>query len=920
MEGNSGQISSEGIKEIFFVPCIGELSARILVREGFDSLYKLKETNVEDLNKLPKIGEILSNRIKIELDENKTDPDADKREIICPSCDCITPISKHSCPECGTGFSINDDEVVLPGGRIVKDPLSHLAELDIKLIEGEEDEEIWYAKASILENMGFLEMAYKAYDKVIEFDPLYDQIWNAKARLAMKLGRLDEAARAYKVSVDFRTHATPEIVQEIEKESTHAEEEFKTAVKEHLVAVEEVEEKLGKARQIVTHITCGSLDLSFLDELLNRAVKARNEDAREDAIEFAEDIIKRGELITDLDPLVCKIEEKLFSLDEGYDKHETYFVAFSDMMDMLSGDGFGATLDEARKQLEDLKKAPQKEFTKEEFKERFEGAKSKFAQAQDTKISMDPIKEQIRTAIAFGKEEDYTHGVKLVDDIIKNIDKVNEIFNMIVKGKEKILTIKDAGMDYDHYLNELKHARDTAEKGNYDSAIKVLDFAMTEMDKELSNQKTDAHDEELETEEIVDEPVPQETEEDDQDYQRKFDEMKKGFVEIRTGPVNATHIGSRIKRILDSKKKKGIKAVTNDIDTVIDDINKIKTIGSMLEDSYAKLEELKRSEADTSLFTREFTAAKNKADAGEYDSSIELFKQLLIESEDVSQDEQQDEVQDNNIMENGSLSEGKEVSQDEVKDGVRDVGGVNELMLKFKELVITARNMDIDVGESGPTMNSAVKSMKEGDDPSAVEYLNKGLSSLRSKIDEKLQESIKEVESLLDKMEEGEAASEAQRYLQEAKDVMDDDSKEAFQLLAKAKIKGEEAKGQTAKAEDTISSMERFIKDSIEMGLDIGSALEKIGEAKQYLTEDDLESALKSVDGARKEAFQGINAKISSVLIEAQEELKKARLSGINVSKPIYLLKEVKKAHNGGDLEASIVYLKKYNEELDSLR
>ncbi|MFO8109223.1 MAG: hypothetical protein R6U17_01675 [Thermoplasmata archaeon] len=271
----------DAIAALMEVPSIGELTARVLVKEGCTDIKSLEEGGIEEIKKLKMIGDKKCKRIFDEIRGLAESPREVRKELMCPGCSNIVALSYGNCPECGKHFFPMREQFFLPGGILITDPLKILAEYDMKVIEGEDD--IWYNRGLILEFLGANEGAEECYDKVVEFNPHHEHIWNTKANLAKKRGHLDEASEDYKLALDFRIGDSGLLCRIYHYEEN--DDDFEEGgVEFHLHdAMLKMSKFRGKTEK-----------LEHLEQLFSEAIKARNDYQDERAIELAKEIVDKA--------------------------------------------------------------------------------------------------------------------------------------------------------------------------------------------------------------------------------------------------------------------------------------------------------------------------------------------------------------------------------------------------------------------------------------------------------------------------------------------------------------------------------------------------------------------------------------------------------------------------------------------------
>lgn len=532
-------------KELLSIPSVGELTVRSLIRAGYDSIDKLRNTTVEDLYSLDNIGEIQAQRIKQEIEE-RLGVDKDTKEVNCPNCGVYVLISNNSCSECGTNLIISDHEVVLPDGTIVDDPLSTLADIDAKFMDGEEDEDLWYSKGAILEAMGALEKAYEAYDKVIEFDPLYDWIWNAKASLAMKLGRLDEASRAYKVAVDYRIDEM--YLKRLQERKTEPETEVaeKTPVEINMDDVIMVEEKITNARRTLHRIDTGLLDLTGIEDLLNFAAKARNRDNREEALKYAEKVITVGKNVEENLPMIEELELKIAGMEFEHEGIATLVEMYENLKVKTEDPIFMEDIKKVNELFEKVNEILEELDVCTFYMENFNEVKKILSESRGTKISLEPVKELVRKALESGKKGEFQKGLGIAKDIKVHLVKINEIHQKILDAKKLIVRLKDLDGQVDEIINAVKNSKDIADSGDYDEANHRLNDILHELGDEINHVKEEPVKEEVEIEKDYEQNIDKET------ILKKISEMKSLIIFARSENLMVDSSGESINKAIKS--------------------------------------------------------------------------------------------------------------------------------------------------------------------------------------------------------------------------------------------------------------------------------------------------------------------------------------------------------------------------------
>ena len=498
------------LEELKQISQVGELKARVLFREGYRNIDDLEETSVEELSKIKEIGERNAEMI---LEGEESEEGESKSEIFCPDCGVVVYIDDSECVECSQSLELQG-KVFHHDGEI-EEPLKTLAEYEKRIMDVEEDPEIYYGKATILEKLGALEKALQLYDKVIELDPLFGHIWTAKASLSLRLGKLQDAAKAYKVAVNKHQINIPEMpeVKEEQKE-----------VEERAFSVKEVENKVAEARRAYFKLKSGNLPLEHLESVLKESVNARNNDDREKAIEKADELLDLIDKIREISPTYEKVFEAVKELkdeeeisemmeevhskieDEQFEEAEEICQDILTKVEKIEEEKISETVEdevsedfeediskeveqEISETVEDKvseevmeEKSPEETVTEEEFLQNFDEAKEALNEARKTKINIDNIKDLIRETVDARKDEDYDKGIKTAKKALELSDEVNEIYSLIEEGKSKIKELRNNGGEVKPFLSKLREGKELADKGDYDESKRLYKVTIKDIE------------------------------------------------------------------------------------------------------------------------------------------------------------------------------------------------------------------------------------------------------------------------------------------------------------------------------------------------------------------------------------------------------------------------------------------------------
>ncbi|MFO8110672.1 MAG: hypothetical protein R6U17_09195, partial [Thermoplasmata archaeon] len=344
--------------------------------------------------------------------------------------------------------------------------------------------------------------------------------------------------------------------------------------------------------------------------------------------------------------------------------------------------------------------------------------------------------------------------------------------------------------------------------------------------------------------------------------------------------------------------------------------------------------------------------SKTLADKGSYQESITLAQVAVEEmEEDLSPEGEEEEVEVEEMEKEGEVKvrkegeveeaekegevgeeeeeakveEAEEVEEVEVKEKVEaiSIDGEEKLNIEIgglKTLIMIARKNDIDVAGAGEMINKAMISANKGAKQEASSFLDKGKENIKAEMEEKMSQCVENIEEILKEVEEGETKENCITHSDLAKDAWKhDDYQSAFTHISKAEELCEEAKSPYHKAADKMEHIKHLTKDLELMDKDVDDIYESIEQAKEKINRAASDEALILAEEFEEEALEDLTDKLKEVMKEAQKELQGAKLSGKNISKPIYLLKQVDINAGKENIEKSIASLKKYKEEMEKM-
>ncbi len=688
-------------RELKRIPSIGELTARALAKEGFESITELKQAELEDIRSIEYVGDDLAKSIINELkDENLEDSAEEKLEVRCPICEKFTWTKGDRCRECEESLK-STSRVVVPDKGLIEKPLKTLASVEEKILYDGEDPESWFIRGSILESMGANRKALESYDRVIELDPLFDHIWNAKANVSLKIGETSEAAKAYKLAFDV--HQGPaNIMNEIEekKDVTPKKEKDKKGLDEK---DEKLDEKISKARELLGEIEGMEEKLSELTITLDRVIEEKIRGEHDKALDLVETIIERTEALLGIEEQLPELKEEIERIDSGSLKSraEKDLVKIQELIENNDFKVAKRSLANLSHALEFEKEKLKKKIpSKEELSEMIGRLEEVSSDLTDETDEMLGFSESVSKARESLKENDREISFQHVKKYIGNESELREISEKI----EKLETLK-MGLDKE-FLEDVEERFENAKmkfkKGDYKKAKDRIGDLLDEVEKNIEKSVEDL-DEKIETkleylEKIIDEGKGKGL--DIENIEEKFKDLKEDFESDKDKPKNI--IDEIEKTIFEGENTIEFKSNLSEIDEMIEELE-----GN--EQGF-----IKRKKELFKIF-----------DQGDFEKAVEKSLEL------------RDDI-DQKIREERDEKEWK--SEAESK------------LAKARKRLSELRKTDFDLGRMKTLLKKSNKARKKGEFAKCVELSEKFIESADQMLE--LSEPVEKAKNLIDQLDE----------------------------------------------------------------------------------------------------------------------------------------------------------------------
>src|SRR5436309_274357 len=174
--------------------------AQALIDRGYDALWKIARTSVDELARIPEVGPVAARKMLASLHLIKYTPPRRTKEQIaqdeyeCPLCGCITSTFAVACLECGAAFDEEEMDEAIRQQFAAEGDATLLAFYDARLTEKPENADLLYARGLLLQTMGRTDEAIEALDRASAAAPDERKIRVAQLRIQAKELRKPDAA------------------------------------------------------------------------------------------------------------------------------------------------------------------------------------------------------------------------------------------------------------------------------------------------------------------------------------------------------------------------------------------------------------------------------------------------------------------------------------------------------------------------------------------------------------------------------------------------------------------------------------------------------------------------------------------------------------------------------------------------------
>ncbi len=809
---------------------------------------------------------------------------AEEKQIICDSCDAEIPADSEICPVCGVKIKDTGQE---------KDEEEESLDEVMEYIIGEEDDDEILDKIKTI-GSSTKEAAEESFleEEVIGEDFVEDEFDEETEET------IEEYEEEEEEVVEFECPVCGTIVSEEDSKCPNCGAIFET--EEEGVEpekLEELEEGMDYVEDELEELADSNIDLTYLNNGLNDLIDSYEESRYEEGLEIL-GVLKTQ--IKDFRKIIKLTENSNNCINTISDKTDTkaFEKRLDSIIDKAEVGEYKPSLKEAKELNQELEQIrseyeEEKEEVKKEFESKMKNAKKHLNKVRGKKIDISDIKNCMKKAVSSKKKNEYSEGIEHAEDVITKSESVLEVIDLIEAGKDKIRKLKNEGASYSQYLEKLKKGKSEADESEYDLSIETLEAVLDELEEELKKieEKEIKETEEKKKKEIKKEELMG-------DLDEILEEAKQNMKKVRKTKISVPSVKNTFKNAVQAKNKEKYEEAIKKAEEVNKRAEKILEVSEMIDEARSKIKDLKDKGIEPQKFLDELKEVREKADNGDFKDSIKKCEDLIDELEEA-------------IVE----AEQKEKEKEKLS------GEIQELDSKFDDLLEEADNLNVDTKEAVDLKQSAVKNREEGDIEKGMDQLKSAIEKIHESIEDEVEEKLMELELNLEDGWDEEATKTAQNLIDSIRDKIEEKRYEdILELLDEAEDKAEEALGPISKLEEKISNTDEIIFEVKILEYDVSDAEEELEKAKEELELGDWDEAEKHLESAEDMIADKIPELLKSNIKKSRDELRKAKIKGIDISGAVSLLKEVKNAQKDDEYTKAFEKYQQFKEEMEDIK
>ncbi len=821
-------------------------------------------------------------------------PLSEENTILCPVCDAEIPDDSGKCPVCGVDLSLFDLEKDIDGVE-AEESLDNM----LNLLKDDLEEEDLIEKIKMIGNGNNFVGAESEKEVSID-EKEVEEVLVFECPIC---------------GADVAEDATicPGCGAEFEEEEIDDEEEMENAVK--------------RAKEILTEVRQVKLGIKPMKDNLRKVVKAKNDGRYKECMGSLEVMEDQFERIIDLSDMIDVGKEKVKELKERGHEFKPYITELRKAKNLVDKGQYekaatklDETVDDIIEYLEkDVEEEEKKKGLKNELDEGLKKLKEEMTKAKKTSIKIEPLKRKAKKAIQARKESDYEKGMKGLEEAMEATRSLMETNENLEKVKSKIKEMRKKGIEYKPFMKQLKEGKNRADEGEYNKAGKTFERLIQEINSEIERFESEISELEKKAE-------------------KKVKELEQSVNQLEEGYIAYSHI---LGLFDDCKKLYEENKFQDSIDTsneAQDKIKKVIRVSILSEESASRIDELSKGGEDINRYESVLEEAKKEAEQGKIDSAIDKLEQNIEDLEtELEELERKVTVEDiertvkelRNLLitarKNGvKVKGGKRIIEEAVKSTAKkDLEHTMELLLEGKDTIIDTITYEIDervmnaelaLEEETTTSEDKIESLME----KIKETLENGEYIEGLKISSELNDLLKEKkeEDTRDKMVKSEEVPE-----EELLEIPEEDFAEKDKDIETIEEVPEEELLEIPEEEEEIdlSKWKMMVETGEKIGFETSTAKELISKAEKSVDMGEFEKALKDAEDAKTKLIEQVPERLKPFLKDAQAELRKAKISGEDISDAINLLKEASYAREDGELEECFNHMIEYRKMMNDI-
>ncbi len=663
---------------------------------------------------------------------------------------------------------------------------------------------------------------------------------------------------------------------------------------------EDFQPKLKELKDKISSLKDGNIEVTPIEEIQESAEEERNKGEIDEAIEDLDAALEKSEKALELSESLTmgqkKIkqmrseglpyEESLKELKEARDRAGSgeYEQAFEDVKHLL--DTLDLRLEERERQREEEMK---------KHRESIDQIEDHIEELGETVIDIEPLEdglEELETAF----EDQNIEGCKeIIEGLEKDIHHIREIEEVLGEIEDLEEQLRDE--DVDQIEREVQDVHDHCEKGDYEEALEKIKDAIDR------------------AQELFEESERQRELEDS--FDEKVENARAKISEVRESRVGSEPVKDKLRNALKLKKKGDMEEAIGNLESAIRGSEKILEIAGHLEEGKSKIKEMKQADMDYGPLLDELKEAKSKADEGKFDESKDQIEQTLEDIEDKLAGEGEEEEEGREEVDEKEEELKKEdiekIPEQELVKKIR--GKVADL----QELLDIASYLEIDAQESREIIDEAIESLKMKKYKMAFSSVKESESLLKGQLNEQIEEELEDLEEAIDSTESEERKENLTDLRTEIEEAYSERTYEDIpDLFDEFEEESKEQKIPDDLSE-SIKQLEDLIDDASSVGFEVSDAKELLDKGKQKAKGGSMDSAEDLIKDAEDTIKDGLPGFLQEEIEGARDDLKKAKIRGAEVSRPVKLLKQASLSQDSGEIAKSLNHLQEYREEMDKL-